>query len=156
MSLQAVQNTEEAIVQSATKALSDAGWEIGRRAAEWERFHSKGRKIEDFAAMIGCDHKTVADRLKVFSVFHLLRDQFPNLRWIHFYFALDFARGEDIECLKWANEMDATPAEMRAWCRAQRGYPLDETEAETKPKRPRKKNPLHGSTDGQVRATADS
>jgi hypothetical protein len=49
-------------------------------------------------------------------------EEYPALKWSHFYIAL--AWDDAPECLQWADENGATVAEMKAWRRAIRGEDL--------------------------------
>lgn len=114
--------TEEKIIQNAQKMISESNWAIGAGAAHWTRCYARGRGDSEFGALVGMSGDQIYQRRRVFETFATARELFPNLRWAHFYAALNWQ--DAAEHLKWANEWDATVAEMRAWRRAQRGEDL--------------------------------
>jgi hypothetical protein len=117
-----VEESEEQLVTRAQEAVSQCRWVVGECAARWTERYARGRTDADFAALIGLSGDQVFQRRRVWETFAGVRDEFPALKWSHFYSALtwDDAR----ECLRWADETRSTVAEMRAWRRAQRGEDL--------------------------------
>ncbi len=77
-----------------------------------------------FGARIGLSGDQVYQRRRVWESFSDVHDQYEQLRWSHFYAALNWDDASD--CLGWADEMHATVAEMKAWRRAQHGEDLRE------------------------------
>jgi hypothetical protein len=95
---------------------------VGECAAKWTERYARGRTDADFAALIGITADQVYQRRRVWETFAGVREQYPALKWSHFYAALTWDDAAD--CLRWATDMQATVAEMRAWRRAQRGEDL--------------------------------
>jgi hypothetical protein len=123
--------TEDQLVARAQQALSSCNWSIGECAAQWTKRFSRGRTDADFGALIGLSGDQVYQRRRVWEAFDNVREQYPQLKWSHFYVALTWENSA--ECLQWANEMEATVAEMRAWRRAQQGDDLTQPAAEEPP-----------------------
>lgn len=114
--------SEEKVVTDAQMADSEAKWFIGEAAHLWLERYARGRSDADFGAMLGTSGDQIAIRRRTFARFRDLRKLYKNLRFGHFYAALEW---EDAQLnLAWADEMQATVAEMRAWRRAQRGEDL--------------------------------
>jgi len=120
-----VTESEDELVDQARGAVSRCNWTVGECAAKWTRKYARGRTDGDFAALVGLSADQVYQRRRVWEAFGDVADEYPTLKWSHFYIAL---RWDDAtECLQWAVENQATVAEMKAWRRVQRGE--DETEA---------------------------
>lgn len=114
--------TEEQLVSRAQTALSSCNWTIGECAALWTKRYSKGRTDAAFGEMIGLSADQVYQRRRVWETFNDVREQYTKLRWSHFYAAVTW--DDAASCLGWAEDMEATVAEMRAWRRAQHGEDL--------------------------------
>lgn len=114
--------TEEHLIQLALSALSQCRWIVGECASKWTQRYAKGRTDADFGNLVGLSGDQVFQRRRVWDSFSDVRQNFPNLKWSHFYLALNWDDAAD--CLQWAEETQATIAEMRAWRRAQRGEDL--------------------------------
>lgn len=124
--------TEEQLILRAQQALSRCNWEIGECAARWTEKYARGRTDADFGALIGLSGDQVYQRRRVWETFADVHEEYPRLKWSHFYAALNWE--DAAECLQWANELGATVAEMKAWRRAQRGEDLGQrSEAEEPP-----------------------
>lgn len=123
--------SEDQLVTRAQQALSQCNWVIGECAAEWTQRYSQGRTDADFGAMIGLSGDQVYQRRRVWETFSDVHTDYPNLKWSHFYVALNW--DDSAECLQWANEIEATVAEMKAWRRAQHGEDLSEPADEEAP-----------------------
>jgi hypothetical protein len=123
--------SESELVARAQTALSQCSWTVGECAATWTQRYSKGRTDGDFGALIGLSGDQVYQRRRVWEGFGDVREEYPNLKWSHFYTALTW--DDAAECLQWANEMQASIAEMKAWRRAQRGENLQEAGDEQPP-----------------------
>jgi hypothetical protein len=110
---------EAAMAQS----LSDANWKIGELLALWMPVRPpsfpKLDPLQTLAAQLGQTPAGLEIRLKVWDRFHTFRETHPALSWPHFQIALQWSEREANESLSWAQDMGATPAEMRAWHRAQ-------------------------------------
>jgi hypothetical protein len=115
-------DTEEQLIQRARQALSRCNWEIGECAAQWTKRYARGRSDADFGALIGLSGDQVYQRRRVWETFSDVQEQYPALKWSHFYAALNW--DDAAECLQWAQEMQATVAETKAWRRAQHGEDL--------------------------------
>lgn len=114
--------TEEQLVARAQDSLSSCRWVVGECAAKWTKKFARGRTDADFGNMIGLSGDQVYQRRRVWETFSDVAEQFPHLKWSHFYTSLNWEDGMD--CLQWADETEATVAEMKAWRRAQRGEDL--------------------------------
>jgi hypothetical protein len=114
--------TEEQLVARAQRALSHCNWEIGECAAQWTQRYARGRTDADFGALVGLSGDQVYQRRRVWETFGDVRENYARLKWSHFYAALNWNDAAD--CLAWAEEMEATVAEMKAWRRAQHGEDL--------------------------------
>lgn len=119
--------SEEQIISLAQSAVSQCNWVVGECAAAWTEKYAKGRTDADFGAMVGLSSDQVFQRRRVAETFGDVHDSYPSLKWSHFYVALTW--DDAPECLQWAEENDATVAEMKAWRRAIKGEDLT-TEAE--------------------------
>lgn len=119
-----VPKDEDHCVLVARIDLSQTDWKIGELAYIWEQRFARGRSVVDFGALIGVGKAEIEQRLRVYKMFFGLREVYPALHWSHFAAA---AGWDDFSvCLKWAQDMDATVAEMKAWRRAQNGEPLED------------------------------
>ncbi|MCA9032478.1 MAG: hypothetical protein KDA66_16795 [Planctomycetaceae bacterium] len=114
--------SEDQLVLRAQEALSNCNWTIGECAATWTKRYASGRTDADFGQLIGLSGDQVYQRRRVWESFADVWQEYPNLKWSHFYVALNW--DDSAECLQWANEIEATIAEMKAWRRAQRGEDL--------------------------------
>lgn len=127
--------TEQQLVERAQRALTRCNWEIGECASKWTQRYARGRTDADFGAQIGLSGDQVYQRRRVWDTFSDVYEQYPALKWSHFYAALNW--DDAPECLQWAADMQATVAEMKAWRRAQHGEdltaPSDEQEEEFSP-----------------------
>jgi len=114
--------SEEQLISISRNAVSRVNWEIGEAASKWMQRFSRGRGDAEFGALVGLTGDQIFQRRRVWEAFGADRDRYPGLLWSFFYAALNWDDAD--ECLLWANEVDATVAEMRAWRRAQRGEDL--------------------------------
>jgi hypothetical protein len=119
-----VSDTEQDLIERAQDALNQCNWVIGECAAQWTKRYAKGRTDNDFGAKIGLSGDQVFQRRRVWETFSDVYTEYANVKWSHFYAALNW--DDAAECLQWADEMQATVAEMKAWRRAQRGEDLTE------------------------------
>lgn len=118
----AVEETEQQLISTAQEAVSQCRWVVGECASKWTQRYARGRTDADFAALVGVTPDQVFQRRRVWETFATVRDEFPRLKWSHFYAALTW--DDALESLRWAAEMEAPVAEMRAWRRALRGEDL--------------------------------
>jgi hypothetical protein len=116
--------TEQDLIERAQDALNQCNWVIGECAAQWTKRYAKGRTDNDFGAKIGLSGDQVYQRRRVWETFSDVYTEYTHVKWSHFYAALNW--DDAAECLQWADEMQATVAEMKAWRRAQRGEDLTE------------------------------
>ncbi len=121
-------DSEEQLITRAQEALSSCNWVIGECASQWTERYGKGRTDSDFGSMIGLSGDQVFQRRRVWETFADVHQAYPSLKWSHFYVAINW--DDASECLQWANEMEATIAEMKAWRRANNGEDLTEPAAE--------------------------
>ena len=117
-----ITETEEQLINTAQQALSNCRWVVGECAYKWTRRYARGRTDADFGQLIGLSPDQVYQRRRVWETFADVREQFGNLRWSHFYAAINW--DDSAECLQWAEETQSTVAEMKAWRRASRGEDL--------------------------------
>ncbi|MHC4876261.1 MAG: hypothetical protein ACYTGL_07170 [Planctomycetota bacterium] len=121
--------TEQELVSTARMAISNCNWTVGECAAQWTTRYSRGRTDADFGQMVGLSGDQIYQRRRVWESFADVQSAYPGLKWSHFYVALTWT--DSAECLAWANENEATIAEMKAWRRMQNGEDLTvESEAE--------------------------
>lgn len=112
--------TESGCVEAAQQSLSDCNWAIGEAASMWSAMFSRGRSLAEFGAAVGLTGEQLEQRRKVFDSYSpIARELYSNLRWSHFFAAVDW--GDRDACLRWASGMDATVGEMKAWRQAMRG-----------------------------------
>lgn len=124
-----MQDIEASIVVAAQNLVSDTNWKLGDMAAAWLDRYARGRTVAEFGAFLGLSHYRIEDCLAVHRRFRPVREKYPRLRFGHFYAALKWDDAEAL--LAWANDVDSTVAEMRAYRRATRGEDLSvEEEAE--------------------------
>lgn len=114
-----VTETEAELVATAQLAVSRCNWVVGECAAKWTRKFAKGRSDADFGEQVGLSGDQVYQRRRVWETFGEVANDYPTLKWSHFYVALNWEDAAD--CLQWSQENDATVAEMRAWRRATHG-----------------------------------
>ncbi|MDA0284107.1 MAG: hypothetical protein O3B13_11320 [Planctomycetota bacterium] len=124
-----VQETEQELITTAQLALSSCNWTVGDCAAKWTSRYSRGRTDADFGALVGLSGDQIYQRRRVWECFADVTDNYSKLKWSHFYVALTWS--DSAECLGWADENQATVAEMKAWRRMQNGEDLTvESESE--------------------------
>lgn len=114
--------TEQELVATAQQAISSCNWTVGECAAQWTTKYAKGRTDAEFGAMVGLSGDQVYQRRRVWESFADVRDSYAGLKWSHFYVAVTWT--DSAECLAWADENQATVAEMKAWRRMQNGEDL--------------------------------
>ena len=98
--------------------------QLGRRrvAHKWTQKYARGRTDADFALAVGPSADQVFQRRRVWETFADVRAGYASLKWSHFYAASNW--DDAPECLQWADENQATVAEMKAWRCALRGEDL--------------------------------
>lgn len=117
-----VDETEESLIQTAQRAISQCRWVVGECASRWTQRHARGRTDADFGQLVGLSGDQIYQRRRVWETFSDVRAKFTSLKWSHFYSALNWDDAAD--CLQWADETQAAVAEMKAWRRALRGEDL--------------------------------
>jgi len=117
-----ITETEEELVAKAQASISQCNWIVGECASKWTEKYAKGRTDADFGELVGLSPDQVYQRRRVWESFSDVSVDYANLRWSHFYVALNW--DDSPESLQWANENSATVAEMRAWRRLQNGEDL--------------------------------
>lgn len=117
-----VPETEELLIDTAQQAVNHCRWVVGECAARWTTKYARGRTDADFAALIGLTGDQVFQRRRVWETFADVYESYSNLKWSHFYSAINW--DDAAECLQWAEETQATVAEMKAWRRAIHGEDL--------------------------------
>ena len=116
--------SEPALVSLAQQAVSRCNWVVGECASAWTQRYAKGRTDADFGLLVGLSGDQIYQRRRVWDAFHEEYEKFPELKWSHFYVAINW--DDAVDCLHWAAENEATVAEMKAWRRAVRGEDLTE------------------------------
>lgn len=114
--------TEQDLITAAQRAVSNCNWTVGECAAQWTKRYARGRTDADFGTMVGLSGDQVYQRRRVWETFADVREGYARLKWSHFYVALTW--NDSSECLGWAQDNEATVAEMRAWRRMQHGEDL--------------------------------
>lgn len=117
--------TDDELLEKSRFYLSETNWVLGQCCYEWmQNPRPKIRKeTKEFADLVGMDPKGIKQRYDVYLRWEGTRDTFPKLKWSHFFVALTWTDDVALRCLEWANEMEATVAEMKAWQRANFGPP---------------------------------
>ncbi len=121
-------DSEEKLISTAREAVSQCNWVVGECAANWTKKYARGRTDHDFGQMVGLSGDQIYQRRRVWSKFGNSYSDYSHLKWSFFYVTLNWDDAE--ECLTWANETQATVAEMRAWRRARNGEDLNEESEE--------------------------
>ncbi len=111
-----VKETEEELISKAQSAVSQSNWVVGECAYKWTQRYARGRGDGDFAALLGLTADQVFQRRRVWQTFADVCQNYPALKWSHFYAALTW--DDAPECLQWADENQSTVSEMKAWRRA--------------------------------------
>jgi hypothetical protein len=114
--------SEQELISRAQAAVSQCNWVVGECACQWTQKYARGRGDGDFGALVGLSADQVFQRRRVWETFADVHGNYPSLKWSHFYVALTW--DDAPECLQWAEENQATVAEMKAWRRAARGEDL--------------------------------
>lgn len=117
------EESEASLIARAQTAVSRCNWEVGECAAIWTKRFSRGRTDADFAALVSLSADQVYQRRRVWETFADVYQNYPSLKWSHFYAAINW--DDSAECLQWAEDVQAGVAEMKAWRRVQRGEELD-------------------------------
>jgi uncharacterized protein involved in tellurium resistance len=117
-----VAESEEQLISTAREAVSQCNWVVGECASKWTQRYARNRTDADFGQMVGLSGDQIFQRRRVWEAFGDTFQNYNGLKWSFFYVALNWDDAE--ECLTWAQDSDATVAEMRAWRRAQRGEDL--------------------------------
>ncbi|MFK7820330.1 MAG: hypothetical protein AB8G99_16530 [Planctomycetaceae bacterium] len=121
-SQESVLESEEELIEKAQTAVSQSNWVVGECAAKWTTKYARGRTDADFGLLVGLSGDQVYQRRRVWETFADVDGDYVELKWSHFYVALNW--DDAPECLQWAQENEATVAEMKAWRRAMLGEDL--------------------------------
>ncbi len=113
------QESESELISRAQLAVSQCNWVVGECAARWTQRHAKGRTDADFGLLVGLSGDQVYQRRRVWETFGDVRADYPTLKWSHFYISLTW--DDAPECLQWAEENQATVAELKMWRRTLHG-----------------------------------
>jgi hypothetical protein len=113
------QETESELISRAQTAVSQCNWVVGECAARWTQRYAKGRTDADFGQLVGLSGDQVYQRRRVWETFGDVRENYPALKWSHFYISLNW--DDAPECLQWAEENQATVAELKMWRRTLHG-----------------------------------
>ncbi|MCA9072826.1 MAG: hypothetical protein KDA84_28075 [Planctomycetaceae bacterium] len=119
------QETESELISRAQYAVSQCNWVVGECAARWTQRYAKGRTDSDFGQLVGLSGDQVYQRRRVWETFGDVRSDYPALKWSHFYISLNW--DDAPECLQWAEENQATIAELKMWRRALHGEETEDT-----------------------------
>ncbi len=111
--------TEPELIFRAQSAVSQCNWVVGECAAQWTTRYAKGRTDADFGQLVGLSGDQIYQRRRVWETFGDVRGDYPSLKWSHFYIGLNW--DDAPECLQWAEENQATIAELKMWRRAFHG-----------------------------------
>ena len=114
--------SEEQLIETAQNAVSKSNWVVGECAAKWTKKYARGRTDQDFGIMVGLSSDQIYQRRRVWESFGDVVEEYSQLKWSHFYVALNW--DDAPECLQWAEENEASVAEMKAWRKAQHGEDL--------------------------------
>lgn len=117
--------TESELISRAQFAVSQCNWVVGECAAQWTQRYAKGRTDADFGQLVGLSGDQVYQRRRVWETFGDVRGDYSSLKWSHFYISLNW--DDAPECLQWAEENQATIAELKMWRRALHGEETEDT-----------------------------
>lgn len=118
--VQTADDTEYQLIRTAQEALNQGNWIVGECASKWVAIYSRGRTDQQFADLIECDSRTKITQCRlVWERFGERQDDFKHITWSHFREAVPWDDAED--CLKWAEEQQATVRQMIVWRKAKRG-----------------------------------
>ena len=122
-----VAESEQELIDKAQGAVSQSNWIVGECAAKWTKKYAKGRTDADFGQLVGLSGDQVYQRRRVWETFADVDGDYIDLKWSHFYVSLNW--DDAPECLQWAQENQASVAEMKAWRRAMHGEDLSQQQA---------------------------
>lgn len=114
-----IPETESELISRAQFAVSQCNWVVGECASRWTQRYAKGRTDADFGQLVGLSGDQIYQRRRVWETFGDVRGDYPSLKWSHFYIGLNW--DDAPECLQWAEENQATIAELKMWRRALHG-----------------------------------
>src|SRR5690606_28543509 len=102
---------------------------LGECASEWTQRYANGRTDADFAELVGSTQPRVNEARRVCERFRGLSETI-KLSFSHYVAAVAWDDAD--ECLIWADHLQASVREMKAWRRAQRGEDLTVSEQAVK------------------------
>ncbi len=117
--IQGAPESESELISRAQTAVSQCNWVVGECAARWTQRYAKGRTDADFGQLVGLSGDQVYQRRRVWETFGDVKSNYPTLKWSHFYVSLNW--DDAPECLQWAEENQATVAELKMWRRTLHG-----------------------------------
>ncbi len=116
--------SESELISRAQFAVSQCNWVVGECASSWTKRYAKGRTDSDFGQLVGLSGDQVYQRRRVWETFGDVRENYASLKWSHFYISLNW--DDAPECLQWAEENQATIAELKTWRRALVGTDVED------------------------------
>jgi len=117
------EETEQQLVERIKNMNSQTAWSVGAMISRLK--HDHGLTDEQIASRTELSREVVTQRRTVWESFGDCNSSY-KLSWTHFREAV--AWDDAPECLQWADEMQASVAEMKAWRRSQHGEDLTEQE----------------------------
>ena len=118
----AITESEEELVSRSRSPSASATGSSAKCADKWTEKYARGRTDADFANLLGLSPDQVFQRRRIWETFADVHAGYASLKWSHFYAALTW--DDAPECLQWADENQATVAEMKAWRRSLHGEDL--------------------------------
>jgi len=115
--VQQADETEQQLIERAASSVSGSAWEVGECALLWTQRYANGRTDEAFADRIGVSQQQINLRRLVYQAFADVYNSYCKLKWSHFAASLTW--NDASEYLAWAEENEATVAEMKAYRRMQ-------------------------------------
>lgn len=120
--VQQQEETQQELLQRIRTADSHTKWATG----EWISLLKERYQLTDeqIAQQTDLSRESVTQRRLVWETFADCKAIYTQLSWTHFYVALSW--NDAPECLQWADELQASVSEMKAWRRSQHGEDLQE------------------------------
>lgn len=121
-----IPKTESELIELVRAECGSSNWRLGEQCALWKEKWGQKKTDEDFCRMVGGETFALTpDRVgrcrRVWEQFGLIHGQYRGLSWSHFDKVRQLAEENQTEALVWAEENEATVAEMVAWSRAMWG-----------------------------------
>lgn len=116
------EQSQQQLLQRIRQADSQTKWHTGECiSALKQRYHLTDEQI---AQQTELSRETITQRRLVWETFADCKSIYNHLSWTHYYVALSW--DDAPECLQWADELQASVSEMKAWRRSQHGADLSE------------------------------